>query len=73
MRENKMDELDSVRVLSRPEAVKAVGGSIRTWERLEAAGDAPPKIRLSQGRVGYRLSDLKVWLESRREGVEAAR
>jgi predicted DNA-binding transcriptional regulator AlpA len=73
MWENKMDELDSVRVLSRPQAVKAVGVSIRTWERLEAGGDGPPKTRLSTGRIGYRVSDLKAWLDRRREsGVAAA-
>jgi predicted DNA-binding transcriptional regulator AlpA len=62
-----MDDLDSVRVLTRPEAVKALGVSIRTWERLEAAGDAPPKVRLSQGRIGYRLSDIQNWLDRRCE------
>jgi predicted DNA-binding transcriptional regulator AlpA len=73
MRENKMDDLDSIRVLSRPEAVKAVGVSIRTWERLEAGGDAPPKTRLSTGRVGYRVFDIKEWLDRRREGADATR
>jgi predicted DNA-binding transcriptional regulator AlpA len=67
-----MDDLDSIRVLSRPEAVKAVGVSTRTWERLEAAGEGPPKTRLSEGRIGYRVSDIKQWLDRRREGGEAA-
>lgn len=66
------DSLDSVRVLTRPEVVKTLGVSIRTFERLEAAGDAPPKTRLSEGRVGYRLKDVAAWLERRRAPAEVA-
>jgi predicted DNA-binding transcriptional regulator AlpA len=67
MWEINMDDLDSIRVLSRPEAVRMLGVSTRTWERLEAGGDGPPKTRLSMGRVGYRVSDIKDWLDKRRE------
>ena len=62
------DDLDSIRVLSEPETYRAVGVSDRTWERLKAIGDVPPKTRLSEGRVGYRVSDIKDWLDKRREG-----
>jgi predicted DNA-binding transcriptional regulator AlpA len=61
------DSLDLIRVLSRREAIKAANLSERTWERLEAVGDVPPKTRLSQGRIGYRVSDIKKWLDRRRE------
>ena len=61
------NNLDLIRVLSRREAIKTANLSERTWERLEAAGDVPPKTRLSQGRIGYRVSDLKEWLDRRRE------
>jgi predicted DNA-binding transcriptional regulator AlpA len=62
------DDLNSIRVLSEPETYRAVGLSDRTWERLKAIGDTPPKTRLSEGRIGYRLSDIKKWLDARREG-----
>lgn len=68
------DDLDLIRVLSEPQTYRAVGLSDRTWERLKAIGDVPPKTRLSEGRVGYRVSDIKAWLDRRREGSwEAAR
>jgi predicted DNA-binding transcriptional regulator AlpA len=62
------DDLDSIRVLSEPETYRTLSLSDRTWERLKAAGDVPPKTRLSEGRIGYRVSDIKAWLDRRREG-----
>lgn len=61
------DSLDQIRVLSKREAVKVAGVSERTWDRLEAVGDVPPKTCLSQGRIGYRVADIRVWLDRRRE------
>jgi len=52
-------DLDSIRVLSEPETIRAIGISDRTWDRLKAIGDVPLKTRLSQGRVGYRVADIK--------------
>jgi predicted DNA-binding transcriptional regulator AlpA len=66
------DDLDAVRVLSRPETLRVLGVSDRTFDRIEYAGDGPPKTRLSTGRIGYRVSDLKAWLDRRREGTGAA-
>jgi predicted DNA-binding transcriptional regulator AlpA len=60
-------DLDSIRVLSEPETIRALGVSDRTWDRLKAIGDVPLKTRLSQDRVGYRVADIKVWLDGRRE------
>jgi predicted DNA-binding transcriptional regulator AlpA len=62
------DDLNSIRVLSEPQTYRAIGVSDRTWERLKAIGDVPLKTRLSEGRVGYRVSDIKAWLDRRREG-----
>jgi predicted DNA-binding transcriptional regulator AlpA len=64
-----MDHLDSIRVLTRAETVTALGLSDRTFERLSAIGDLPPKTRLSDGRIGYRVCDIKEWLDRRRERV----
>jgi predicted DNA-binding transcriptional regulator AlpA len=63
--------LDSVRVVSKREAAKLANVSERTWDRLEAKGDVPTKTRISQNRIGYRVSDLKVWLDARRETAKA--
>ena len=60
-------EINSIRVLKRREAIEALGVSVRTFERLEAAGDIPVKTRLSEGRVGFRVSDIQAWLDGRRE------
>ena len=61
------DDLNLIRVLSEPETIRAVGLSDRTWDRLKSIGDTPPKTRLSEGRVGYRMCDIKEWLDARRE------
>jgi predicted DNA-binding transcriptional regulator AlpA len=63
------NDLDSIRVLSEPETYRTVGLSDRTWDRLKSIGDVPPKTRLSEGRVGYRVCDIKDWLDKRREGA----
>ena len=62
-----MADLESIRVLNRSETLKMVGLSDRTWDRLEAKGETPPKTRISQGRIGYRVSDIVKWLDDRRE------
>jgi predicted DNA-binding transcriptional regulator AlpA len=62
-------QLESVRVLRRHETFKAIGVDERTFDRMEAAGDAPPKTQLSARRIGYRLADVQAWLDARRRGV----
>jgi predicted DNA-binding transcriptional regulator AlpA len=59
-------QLDLVRVLNRHETYKAIGVDERTFDRMEAAGDAPPKTQLSARRIGYRLIDVQNWLDARR-------
>jgi predicted DNA-binding transcriptional regulator AlpA len=58
---------DLVRVLTEPEAIEAIGVSRPTWDRLKSLGDVPAKTRLSEGRIGYRVSDMAAWLDARRE------
>lgn len=62
-----MDSLNAIRVLNRSETLKMVGLSDRTWDRLEQRGDGPTKTRISKGRIGYRVSDIREWLDRRRE------
>jgi predicted DNA-binding transcriptional regulator AlpA len=61
-----MENCDSVRVLSKPEALKMVGVSDRTWWRMEQRGETPPKTQISPNRIGYRLIDIMSWLDQRR-------
>jgi predicted DNA-binding transcriptional regulator AlpA len=61
--------IDAIKVLNRREAVKHLGISERSFQRLEARGDGTPKTRLSEGRVGYRVRDIAAWLDARREAA----
>ena len=61
------NEFDSVRVVDKAQAQRLANLSARTWDRLEARGETPPKTRLSERRVGYRITDLQRWLDARRE------
>jgi predicted DNA-binding transcriptional regulator AlpA len=65
-------DLDVVRVLTRTETIKLVGLGDRTWDRLEARGETPAKTKLSPNRVGYRVCDVKDWLDRRRIGHAVA-
>jgi predicted DNA-binding transcriptional regulator AlpA len=60
------DTLDSVRVVDEATAIMLTGVSPRTWDRLRARGDTPPITKLSERRIGYRIVDLKAWLDARR-------
>ena len=62
------NDFNSVRVVPEPEAVRLVGVSPRTWDRMRARGETPPITRISERRVGYRLIDLQAWLDARRVG-----
>lgn len=57
--------------IARPRDLPTLTGLSRTtiW-RLERAGDFPKRIRLSAGAVGYRVSEIQVWLDSRQTVVE---
>jgi predicted DNA-binding transcriptional regulator AlpA len=62
---------DELKVYTKKETQKLLGLSGRTWDRLEALGETPPKTRLSPNRIGYRASDIAAWLDSRREAPSA--
>jgi predicted DNA-binding transcriptional regulator AlpA len=58
---------DELKVYTKKETQKLLGLSGRTWDRLEALGETPPKTRLSPNRIGYRNCDISAWLDARRE------
>jgi hypothetical protein len=41
----------------------------RSWVFQYAFGSGAAKTHISQGRIGYRICDLKAWLDARREQV----
>ena len=63
---------DDLKVYTKKETQKLLDLSGRTWDRLEALGETPPKTRLSPNRIGYRAPDIAAWLDARRE-VQCAR
>jgi predicted DNA-binding transcriptional regulator AlpA len=64
---------DELKVYTKKETQKLLGLSGRTWDRLEALGETPPKTRLSPNRIGYRASDISAWLDARREPQPSAK
>ncbi len=66
------NDIEAIKVLNRRDAIAQLAMSDRTFRRLEASGDAPPKTRLSEGRVGYRDCDMRDRLDARRERIAPA-
>jgi predicted DNA-binding transcriptional regulator AlpA len=66
------DALLDIRVVDRKTAAELIGVSPRTFDRLIALGDAPRSTKLSARRIGYRICDLRAWLDARRSPAEAA-
>jgi predicted DNA-binding transcriptional regulator AlpA len=60
-----VSRLPEFSVVGREQAATILGVSIETLKRLEARGKGPKRIRVSLKRVGYRLSDLRAWVEAR--------
>jgi predicted DNA-binding transcriptional regulator AlpA len=58
-------DLEAIRVLGRDEVIAFLGISKMTFDRLEAKGGGPRRVRLSSRRIGYRVSDIKAWLDAR--------
>ena len=56
----------SVQVLSKKECAARIGIDTRSLDRLDAAGHGPPRLQISERRVGFLESDLAAWLETRR-------
>jgi predicted DNA-binding transcriptional regulator AlpA len=58
-------------VRTRKETAKIIGVSLRTLQRMEARGEMPSRIRISQRIFGYRDSAINCFLAGRTEGVAA--
>jgi predicted DNA-binding transcriptional regulator AlpA len=60
------------RVLSEKQAAEILGCSYHTLRREVQAGRGPARVRLSEKRIGYRLSELYAYLEAhtKRAGIK---
>jgi len=58
--------MDVIRVVNERQAIELIGVSLRTWDRMKARGELPPATKLSDRRIGYRVTDIKDWLDARR-------
>jgi predicted DNA-binding transcriptional regulator AlpA len=61
------DLYENLRVVTTDQAAEIAGVSPRTWARLKSQKLTPPITHISQRRVGYRIADLREWLDRRRE------
>lgn len=52
-------------VLRLPDVQKLTGLSRSSVYRLEASGDFPQRVRLSERATAWKLDELTAWLESR--------
>ena len=59
-------------VFSTGDAAAYWGIAVSTWERMRAAGETPPAIRLTGRTLGYRKGDIDAGLEARTEQRGAA-
>lgn len=55
------------RYIGKKELRKITDVSYPTWWRMERNNEAPARVRLSAGRVGWLLSDVLEWCESRQK------
>lgn len=60
------------RILSKAETARVAGISIRSLERHESEGTAPPRVQLGIRRVGYWQTDVYDWLRARTAPKKAA-
>ena len=59
----------SDRIVREPERRAITGRSPARWWRDEKAGKAPLRLRIGDNAVGWRLSELMSWLDSRQAGT----
>jgi predicted DNA-binding transcriptional regulator AlpA len=52
-------------ILTTIQAAAMIGCHRGTLENLRRLGEGPPRIRITDRRIGYRLGDLRKWLQAR--------
>jgi hypothetical protein len=66
MSESITTQFPELRVLTDDEVCELGGFSRDTLIRLDAAGDGPPKVRISERRHGRPYLGFRDWLDKRR-------
>lgn len=59
--------MDDDEILGPGAAAKALNLSLRQLQRQHAKNDGPPRVRLTERRIGYRRGDLRAWSAARVE------
>ena len=57
--------MEQERIVREAERRSVTGLSRTTWWEMERRGDAPKRVLLVGGRVGWRMSELVAWVKSR--------
>jgi len=52
-----------------PDVLERVGFSRATLRRRIKEGDFPAPVQIGPGRIGWRVEDVKAWLQQRKHGV----
>lgn len=56
---------DTEKIIREPERRDTTGIPKATWRRYERSGLVPKRVRIGPRAVGWRLSEIKEWIESR--------
>jgi predicted DNA-binding transcriptional regulator AlpA len=59
------DDLDRHRFLTEAAAAHLLGISTMTLIRMARRGEGPPRLKLSDRMVRYRLADVEAWVRER--------
>ena len=60
-------QLDGHTIIRLKDACKMVGFSAKRVRTLEKEGKFPPRIQLGPKSVGFRLMDLRAWIDAKRQ------
>jgi hypothetical protein len=60
----RLEGLGPLAVISRQTAATLLNISIDTLRRMERAGTAPKRVQLSPRRIGFRVCDLRAYIEA---------
>ncbi len=60
-----LNQVERAKVIGKKRLREITDLSYSTWWRMEKAGKAPARVRLSAGRVGWHLGDVMDFLSNR--------
>jgi prophage regulatory protein len=60
--------VDDLKIIRRRPLAKQIGNSESWLDRAWRAGEFPAPVRLGDNSLGWLVSDVKAWLQSRKEG-----